>query len=293
MNKTRIEWCDYTWNPVTGCLHGCPYCYARKVATRFGGLDGVGSDGLLWLSERRDSPYPAGFMPTLHRYRLEEPAHKTKGVTIFVCSMADLFGDWVPEEWIERVFTACQNAPQHNYIFLTKNPQMYEQLARGGRLPALPNFWYGNSITSQDDAYIPNIHANRLLSIEPLLRPLKLYKVWNCHICQVAPPQSYGRGDKRHLGHPAQGPSHYLCGGSGSLPDWVIIGAESGNRKGKVTPSAEWVEALAAECKEYRIPVFMKDSIVPIIGDRKLQRELPAGLSLLKDQDGGAANGKK
>lgn len=35
MNKTRIEWCDSTWNPVTGCKHGCPYCYARRVAGRF------------------------------------------------------------------------------------------------------------------------------------------------------------------------------------------------------------------------------------------------------------------
>lgn len=30
--KTKIDWCDSTWNPVTGCLHGCAYCYARKIA---------------------------------------------------------------------------------------------------------------------------------------------------------------------------------------------------------------------------------------------------------------------
>ena len=34
--KTKIEWADATWNPVTGCLHGCPYCYARSIAQRFG-----------------------------------------------------------------------------------------------------------------------------------------------------------------------------------------------------------------------------------------------------------------
>ena len=37
MNDTKIEWCDMTWNPVTGCLHGCEYCYAKKVAHRFDG----------------------------------------------------------------------------------------------------------------------------------------------------------------------------------------------------------------------------------------------------------------
>ena len=35
--KTKIDWCDSTWNPVTGCLHDCPYCYARRIAERFGG----------------------------------------------------------------------------------------------------------------------------------------------------------------------------------------------------------------------------------------------------------------
>ena len=35
MDKTKIDWCDSTWNPVTGCLHGCEYCYARGIAKRF------------------------------------------------------------------------------------------------------------------------------------------------------------------------------------------------------------------------------------------------------------------
>lgn len=39
MNKTKIEWADSTWNPVTGCLHGCEYCYARRIANRFAGCD--------------------------------------------------------------------------------------------------------------------------------------------------------------------------------------------------------------------------------------------------------------
>ena len=37
MNKTKIEWCDYTVNPVKGyCPVGCPYCYARAMYDRFG-----------------------------------------------------------------------------------------------------------------------------------------------------------------------------------------------------------------------------------------------------------------
>lgn len=35
MNKSGIEWCDHTWNPITGCRHGCSYCYADKMSLRF------------------------------------------------------------------------------------------------------------------------------------------------------------------------------------------------------------------------------------------------------------------
>ena len=39
MQATKIEWCNSTWNPVTGCLQGCHYCYAKRIAERFGGCD--------------------------------------------------------------------------------------------------------------------------------------------------------------------------------------------------------------------------------------------------------------
>ena len=39
MNKSKIEWCDHTWNPITGCRHNCSYCYARRMTARFAGDD--------------------------------------------------------------------------------------------------------------------------------------------------------------------------------------------------------------------------------------------------------------
>ena len=147
MKKTKIDWADATWNPVTGCLHGCPYCYARGIANRFGlpyapklgdpGMEGAkkydsveGMDTMLELTKPyekngRKQPYPMAFLPTFHRYRLDEPKRWTKPRTIFVCSMADLFGDWAPGKWIRDVFDACAEAPQHRYLFLTKNPKRY------------------------------------------------------------------------------------------------------------------------------------------------------------------------
>lgn len=35
VHKTKIEWCSHTWNPVTGCRHGCEYCYAQRIVSRF------------------------------------------------------------------------------------------------------------------------------------------------------------------------------------------------------------------------------------------------------------------
>ena len=107
MKKTKIEWCDSTWNPVTGCLHGCEYCYARRITERFGNklpdfsvYPKMYENCHMVDSKFTDNPYPHGFEPTFHAYRLDEPARLTKPRNIFVCSMADLFGEWVPDEWI-------------------------------------------------------------------------------------------------------------------------------------------------------------------------------------------------
>src|SRR5215831_10653251 len=89
-DNDSIEWARWSWNPVTGCEHNCPYCYARDFAERF---------------------YPQGFVPTIHLDRFSAPYRKVplEAATdisfrnIITCSMADLFGQWVPKEWIEAV----------------------------------------------------------------------------------------------------------------------------------------------------------------------------------------------
>ena len=123
MNKTKIDWAEMSWNPVTGCRHGCPYCYARRTAHRFdaGMEDSAAVGGLHVLESKiKATPYPYGFEPTMHRYRLNQPERQEEPQTVFVCSMADLFGRWVPTSWIVEVLDACQRAPQHRYLFLRK-----------------------------------------------------------------------------------------------------------------------------------------------------------------------------
>ena len=260
---TKIDWCDATWNPLTGCYHGCKYCYARSIAKRFSGFKpdenpadwtietrrrgGVVAE-LQGMQARRQkdgkivpAPYPFGFVPTFHRYKLYEPKQWKRPRTVFTCSMSDMFGEWVPDEWIRDVFKACDEAPQHRYLFLTKNPGRYRELSSEGLLPR--KHWYGYSATKQEDLWTFR-HAddcpceNLFVSIEPIHG--EMHPAFSTHT-------------------PA---------------DWVIIGAETGNRKDKVVPKKEWVEGIVEECRHAGIPVFMKESLRSLMGD-EFRQELP------------------
>ena len=269
LHKTKIDWCSHTWNPVTGCLHGCDYCYARKTALRFGlhpcekpckpPLEVLPKgSGLYYVEEPtklydekgeyiRSTPYPAGFAPTYHAYTMDYPEKREIPSTVFVSSMGDLFGEWVPDVWIEDVFNACKRAPWHTYLFLTKNPQRYIELARAGKLPEAPqfkNFWYGTTITKPDMPFFFCEETNIFLSIEPLLAPFR-------------------RED-------------YID----ALDDvgWIIIGAMTGGRKNQL-PKREWVEEIVAVAREAGIPIFMKRNLAPVWGDDLIQ-EFPTGMSV-------------
>ena len=286
MNKTKIEWAESTWNPVTGCLNGCPYCYARRIADRFAGCDADSTFGInhkaTWKRVNPDSeqaealfevdakwppvnikfdakrhmqvsriaPYPFGFQPTLRRDHLFDYA-KERGRTIFVCSMADLFGEWVPDSWIQEVFAACERAPQHRYLFLTKNPARYIKLAKAGALPVRDNMWYGTTTTTPDDTFFYGGSWNTFVCIEPILHD------YGCK------------------------PNH-MCN---DFAQWVIIGAETGNRKGKVVPEPKWIKNIVQQCDKGNISVFMKDSLVPIIGENYMIREIPWDKETRKDQN--------
>ena len=283
MKKTKIDWADSTWNPVTGCLHGCEYCYAKRIAERFGGASETHNNECCnecqWITEGtgvihdldepiydydngRNAPYPYDFDPTFHRYKLDEPQRWTKPRTIFVCSMADLFGEWVPDEWIREVFQACEDAPWHRYLFLTKNPKRLCKMANSYiirewnakhqkpheltseyegvlPLPVHDNWWFGSSLDNANARrFQGGFTWNTFTSIEPL--------------------------------------TEYMGMGLGSFGSdrWTIIGAETGNRKGKVIPKREWVENIIEAASITRVKVFMKESLRELMGD-DFRQEFP------------------
>lgn len=262
MNRSKIEWCDHTWNPITGCLHNCQYCYARKMSARFAGdirLNKMATNDYKIQKSAKgeslyilDKPminetgktliYPFGYQPTLHRYRLNSLDGLKMGNNIFVGAMADLFGKWVPKNWIDEVINVCVERPQHNYLFLTKNPDGY---CRYGVPAGADNMFYGASITREADMVemlsgLPRF-SRTFASIEPLLEDIN--------------PEHY----KLYL----------------EKLDWIIIGAETGNRKDKVIPKWEWIKNIVLLADSLGIPVFMKDSLLDIVGENNMRKEFP------------------
>lgn len=150
MNKTKIEWTDYSWNPITGCLHECWYCYAKKMFHRF----------------------HKSFMPTFYPERSKEPYELKKPSKIFVCSVADLFASWIPREWTADVLNSMLFCPiKHTFQMLTKNP---ERINLGEIRPVYPkNWWFGATVSTQEECWridaLRQVDGNRFISFEPLL----------------------------------------------------------------------------------------------------------------------------
>lgn len=211
--NSNIEWAAFSWNPVTGCEHGCEYCYARDIANRF---------------------YPQGFEPTFHPARLAAPTNTKliqprwlddKGYNgVFVCSMADLFGDWVPQEWIDAVLDTTRNSSQWNFIFLTKNPKRLIDID----WPS--NAWVGTTVDIQarvkqaKDAFSQFDAAKKFVSCEPMLEELKFSRL--------------------------------------EVFDWVIIGGRSKNsRLPEFQPNPWWAINLSYEAREAGCQVYWKTNL--------------------------------
>lgn len=271
-DKSKIEWTDATWNPVTGCSvvsPGCTNCYAMKLAgTRLRhhpsrkGLTAESKAGPVWNGEVR-----------FNRYWLEEPLRWQRPRRIFVCAHGDLFHEAVPADWIDRVFAVMALARQHTYQVLTKRPArmrayladadaegriidtalMMRELPHQWEWP-LPHVWLGVSAEDQARAEerIPELLATpaavRFVSAEPLLGPVDLtgYLWGRAEPCADCPRDA--DCDCGGL------PRHML----GSEPDlaWVIVGGESGRDARPMHP--DWARSLRDQCQEAGVAFHFK-----------------------------------
>lgn len=162
--------------------------------------------------------------------------YSKKGKSIFMDSMSDI-GFW-KKEWIDQVKNAIEDNPQHNYIFLTKGVEDSDCFALSGCFAigkilslrnARRNVFVGKTVDNNTAFCV--FEQYDFLSIEPILEPIDLSMLPCNH--QVRQ---------------------------------IIIGAETGNRKGKVIPKKEWIDSIVRQCDEAGIRVFMKESLREIMG---------------------------
>ena len=244
---TKIDWCDETVNPLGHGCYGpggtaenpkrCSYCYAYKLARR----------------NLRGCDLCKQFIPHTHFEQLDKLQKWKTPKNIFIQSMGDLFHDAIPDEWIQEVFEAFEEAPWHNYLFLTKNPDRYCNPWFGTFLhnrsqELLNNIWLGATATNGAEFD----HANEcfgkmygdcamFISVEPLLGKVTI-------------------------------PDHWV----NRFFDWVIIGEQTNPI---VEPDSEWTARIMDDCRNYKIPVFLKK---PLADKYYPLQQYPEGLKLDK-----------
>jgi protein gp37 len=230
-----IEWTDYTWNPLGGCLHACKWimpdgstaqCYAKDVA------EGVAREF-----------YPEGFEHHYyHQERVADPQRVQQPSRIFCDSMADMFGRWVPELDIWEIFAAMLLAPQHTFQSLTKNPlrlrrfkEFPHNLQPGASSP--PDSMWGHALTQQHQETMLHKTLDALewvaqehkrvtwMSIEPLS--------WNVAPILAAHPRAL---------------------------QWAVIGAATNGAK-VYQPDPGHVREALTVLDEQRVPVFFKGNL--------------------------------
>lgn len=238
MGKTKIQWADMVWNPVTGCTkvsQGCKYCYAETFYERFHGRD----------SFRH---------VTMHPDKIDEPMGWKEPQVVFVNSMSDLFHEAVTFEFIHKIFNTCAACPRHLFLVLTKRPERMLSyifwFQKNGKynINLGPNVWLGVSTEDQatyDErfkslAQTPNSDGFRFLSCEPLLGEITM-KAY-CPYCA------------RYL--QSLSPTCGTCFTRTVRPDWVIVGGESGRNARPTNP--QWVNSLLKQCEQWGIPFWFK-----------------------------------
>lgn len=217
--KSKIEWTEITWNPVTGCTkisEGCKFCYAAAIAAR------------RWEGRKFSDI-------RCHPDRLEVPLKTRRPTFIFVNSMSDLYHSDVPDDFLNRVFDVMEKADQHVYQILTKHgasqrgQRLVEFWAKRYPTDAPAHIWQGVSVENQEQLLfrvplLKQISAPlKWISFEPLLEEVDFFPM----------------------------------GGDGKIK-WGVIGGESGYANRVREFHLEWAEKLIAQLRQFDVAPFMK-----------------------------------
>ena len=238
--KNKIGWCDMTWNPVWGCRNHCEYCYARKIAnlrwTQMGKIEYH-----YYVKNPLCYVWTDTYLTGLKDFKptfLESQYNKKlpkKPQRIFVGSMSEIY--YWKDKWMGMVNEKINQYPQHTFMFLTQHPEVYAKYLW------TKNCWFGVTITGNKPiervGCIPTRKGLKFLSIEPILERIDIEIIDDFE------------------------------------PDWIIVGAETGNRKGKVIPNLDWVLNIVRYCEHHKIPVYIKDNLTKYYAECRGYKQFP------------------
>lgn len=222
--NTKIEWADHTWNPWIGCTKispACDHCYAEEMmANRYGRVSwGAGED----RSKTSASTWAA---PLKWDRDAKASGHHA---FVFCLSLGDIWDNEVDPEWRHSAFDVMDRTPNLTYLLLSKrigNAEKMCSVNAGNR--SLPrNAALGATMVNQDEwdrdapklEYAATVLGARFTfaSIEPILGPIKM---------------------------------------TGKIPDWVIVGGESGREARPAHP--DWLRSLRDQCANAGAAFFFK-----------------------------------
>jgi protein gp37 len=229
---SKIEWTDSTFNPWVGCTKieraghkpsACDFCYAEKWAKRSGQV--------AWGNHPRRRTTAAYWnAPTGWNKRASEFQSKFgRRQRVFCASLADVFDNQVDPAWRIDLFELIRDCDQLDWLLLTKRPQNIRKMLPTDWDNGYANVWLG---TTAEDANAYQQRVSHLLALPAAVRFV-----------------SY---------EPALGPLGPISI-SGQVPDWIIIGGESGVRSDLARAThPQWARDAIAECRRENVAPFLK-----------------------------------
>ena len=238
----KIGWCDETWNPVWGCPNNCRYCYARKIAKRFAKIIGL-----------KEFHYLRAQTNCGHAYGLQEPE-------FLINELAEFKPTWLESQFIKkfpkkpsRIFVGSMSEIGHwksSWIKMVLDkieeyPQhTFQFLTKNpmgyNQFNFSDNFWLGSTITEESDF-------------------LKYDDYWGPNIFFASIEPIHGPISDDIIAH----------------FDWIILGLETGNQKGKIIPKFKWIDDIYQACGKNNIPIYMKDNLNHAFPDLVLRKQFP------------------
>lgn len=250
--QTAISWTDHTWNPWIGCTKVSPACDGCYAAALMG--DQGRYKRVVWGEPGKGAGTRVETSSATFNAPLKwDRAARAAGVKrfVFVASLADIFDNEVPIEWLAKVFAMMRRTPNLIYLALTKRPQLivkrFKAACPGEDWPE--NVFAGTTTEDQTrlDLNAPALLKAKsalgipsvFLSMEPLLGPVRLRAVkYDQH------PASFGKLDALTKG-----------------VDWVITGGETDQGGHKARPThPDWLRAIRDACEAAGVPYHHKQN---------------------------------